>query len=102
MLLRPHHALCARFFAGKGYSAAFVAHMAAVLRELGREGASVTLADDCDAVCACCPHNADGVCASGAKVRAINRRAAGAMGLAPGDTLPWSRLSALAEERRAE
>jgi hypothetical protein len=53
--LRPHHALRAQFFEGKGYSEAFVAHMYGILSELDR-GASVTFVDGCDAICAGCPN----------------------------------------------
>ena len=96
--LRPHHALCAQFFEGKGYSEAFVAHMYGILSELDR-GASVTLVDVCDAICAGCPNNRDGVCETDEKVRAIDRRALEAMGVRFGDTLPWRDLSALAKEK---
>lgn len=96
--LRPHHALCAQFFEGKGYSEAFVAHMYGVLSELDR-GAAVTLADRCDAICAGCPNERDGVCETDEKVRAIDRRAIEAMGVRFGDTLSWHDLSTLAKER---
>ena len=96
--LRPHHALCAQFFVGKGYSEQFVAHMYAILNELDR-GAAVTLVDGCDAICAGCPNNRDGVCETDEKVKAIDRRAIEAMGLCFFDTLPWSDLSALAGEK---
>ena len=48
MRIRPHHALCAQFFVGKGYSEQFVEHMCRVLAELGRNGALVTLTVECD------------------------------------------------------
>ena len=96
--LRPHHALCAQFFEGKGYSEQFVAHMYGVLAELDRS-VSVTLVDGCDAICASCPNNRDGVCETDEKVKAIDRRAIEAMGLLFGDTLPWRDLSALAKDR---
>ena len=98
MNLRPHHALCAQFFAGKGYSEAFVQHMYATLRVL-EDGADVTLVDGCDAICEGCPNNRNGVCETDAKVNAIDRRAISAMGLSFGDTLPWRTLSALATQR---
>ena len=96
--LRPHHALCAQFFEGKGYSEAFVAHMYGVLKEL-ECGAAVTLVDGCDAICAGCPNERDGACETDEKVRAIDRRAIEAMGVRFGDTLPWRDLSALAKDR---
>ncbi len=97
--LRPHHALCAQFFEGKGYSEAFVGHMRAILAALGGDGASVTLTGDCDAICSRCPNNRDGVCETDEKVKAIDRRAIEAMGLSFGETLPWRALSALAKEK---
>ena len=96
--IRPHHALCAQFFEGKGYSEQFVAHMYAILSELDR-GAGVTLVDGCDAICAGCPNNRDGVCETDEKVKSIDARAIEAMGLRFCDTLPWSGLSALAREK---
>ena len=96
--IRPHHALCAQFFAGKGYSETFVAHMYEMLSALDR-GADVTLTDACDAICAACPNLRNGVCETDEKVRAIDARAIGEMGLSFGDTLPWRELKALAKDR---
>ena len=98
MKLRPHHALCAQFFEGKGYSEAFVAHMYAILEKLER-GGIVALTDGCDAICAGCPNMQNGVCETDEKVRAIDRRAIEAMGVRFGDTLPWRDLSSLAKDR---
>lgn len=96
--IRPHHALCAQFFEGKGYSEQFVEHMYAILSKLDR-GASVTVTDGCDAICEGCPNNRRGVCETDEKVRAIDARAIEAMGLHSGDALPWQELSALAKEK---
>lgn len=96
--LRPHHALCAQFFEGRGYSEQFVRHMYATLETLDR-GASATLVEDCDAICAGCPNSRDGVCETDEKVRAIDRRAIEMMGVRFGDTLSWRDLSTLAKER---
>lgn len=96
MRIRPHHALCAQFFSGKGYNEQFVDHMYRVLAELNREGAIVTLTDECDEVCTVCPNNRCGSCETATKVAAIDRRASDAMGLKPGDILPWTDLCALA------
>lgn len=97
--LRPHHALCAQFFVGKGYSEAFVAHMRRVLTALDHPGACVSLVDACDGICADCPNNRNGVCETDAKVRAIDRRALAAMGLSFGDTLLWRDLCELAKRK---
>lgn len=96
--IRPHHALCAQFFKGKGYSEQFVEHMYAILSELER-GTAVTVTDGCDAICAGCPNNRNGVCETDEKVCAIDARAIAEMGLSFGDTLPWRELSALAGDR---
>ena len=98
MTVRPHHALCARFFVGKGYSEAFVQHMYATLRALN-DGAVVTLTDGCDAICAGCPNNRGGICEHDEKGRAIDRRSLCETGLAFGQTLSWRDLSALMRER---
>ena len=90
--LRPHHALCAQFFRGKGYDERFVDHMRNLLAALDGGDATVTLTDGCDAICAACPHNDGGVCVTDEKVRGIDARAAEAMGLRIGDTLPWRAL----------
>lgn len=90
--LRPHHALCAQFFAGKGYSRAFVENMRAMLTALGGGDTEVALTDGCDAICAACPNNNGGLCVTDEKVRGIDERAAEAMGLRIGDTLPWREL----------
>ena len=100
--LRPHHVLCAHFFVGKGYSEGFVEHMRQTLEALDRPGAAVTLIGACDELCAECPNNRNGVCETDGKVRAIDRRAAEAMELQFGDTLPWEALYALAGHRILE
>ena len=98
MPLRPHHALCAQFFTGHGYSEAFTEHMRRTLGALN-DGASVTLVNGCDCICAGCPNNRNGVCETDEKVNVIDCRTLDAAGLAFGDTLPWRDLCALAEEK---
>ena len=102
MKLRPHHALCAQFFVGKGYSEQFVAHMYRVLSELSRDEALVTLTDECDDICTACPNQRSGSCETAAKVAAIDRRAADAMGLKVGDTLSWRDICAIARRQIIE
>ena len=95
--LRPHHALCARFFVGKGYSEAFVENMRNILAALDGGETAVTLTNGCDAICAACPHSNGGTCATEKKVRGIDQRAMEALGLRIGDTLPWRELCEIAE-----
>ena len=97
--LRPHHALCIRFFEGRGYSEGFVGHMAHIIEVLDGSDPEVTLTGSCDRICAECPHNIGGVCDTAAKTAAIDDRALSAMGLELGDTLRWRELSRLAGER---
>lgn len=97
--LRPHHALCAGFFRGKGYSEAFVANMTEVVGTLRASDPLLTLRGGADAVCRCCPHNHDSVCDSADKVARYDAAVLRLTGLADGATLRWSALSALARER---
>ena len=94
--LRPHHALCAQFFEGKGYSDQFTKHMSSVLTALKNTDAVITLTSDCDCICAECPNQIGGVCTSEEKVKGIDRRAINKMGLDFGETVLWSRLCGLA------
>ena len=97
--LRPHHALCAGFFRGKGYSEAFVANMAQVVATLRASDPLLTLRGAPDAVCRSCPYNRLGVCDSAEKVARYDAAVLRLTGLKNGDTLRWSALSALARER---
>ena len=97
--LRAHHALCVRFFRGKGYSEAFVKNMSAVVGALRAESPPVTLRRAADAVCRGCPHNTSGVCDSAEKVARYDDAVLRLAGLADGDALPWSALSALIDAR---
>ncbi len=69
--LRPHHALCALFFEGKGYSPAFIENMRAFLAEPDQ---MVQITMGCDSLCQECPHNQDGVCDDAAKVAQFDQR----------------------------
>ena len=98
MLLRPHHALCAQFFEGKGYSEAFVKNMDETLQTLQNGNAAVTLTDGCDVLCASCPNNDRGRCTSFEKVQGIDDRALQAMGLRYGEIISWKDLCKKAAE----
>ena len=94
--LRPHHAVCAQFFEGKGYSDQFAAHMSNVLAALKNTGAVVMITSECDCICAECPNQINGVCTSDEKVKEIDRRAVNKMDLDFGDSIRWSELCGLA------
>ena len=97
--LRPHHALCAGFFRGKGYSEAFVTNMSQAVGTLRASDPLLTLRGAPDAVCRSCPHNTLGVCDSAEKVARYDAAVLRLAGLADGAALHWSALSALARER---
>ena len=99
ILLRPHHALCAAFFEGKGYDAAFVRHMQETLELLDRDDPEVSLTDGCDELCSACPHRKNGQCETDAKARGIDERAFTAMELKTGESLTWRELSEKAKEK---
>lgn len=100
MLLRPHHALCIQKFTGHGYDEAFTRHMTENVRELKeRPETPVTIISGCDDLCAHCPNNENAACATEDKVRRLDAETLRLTGLAAGETVPWSELSAAARER---
>lgn len=70
--LRPHHAICALFFEGKGYSQPFIENMTAFLDEPGR---LLLITDACDSLCQACPNTSRGRCADEGKVSLFDQRA---------------------------
>lgn len=99
IFLRPHHALCAAFFEGKGYDERFVRHMQKTLDMLERDDPEVLLTDGCDELCSACPNRENGQCVTDRKVRGIDERAAAAMEVKTGETLTWRELSEKAKEK---
>ena len=97
--LRPHHALCAGFFRGKGYSEAFVANMAQVVATLRASDPLLTLRSAADPLCGSCPHNRGGVCESADKVARYDAAVLRLLGLRDGAALRRSELSARVRER---
>lgn len=94
---RPHHFLCALGFQGKGYSDGFTANMAEIVDRLrGTGGGDVILqvTPQADAICAPCPHKRGLGCAKSAKITALDKRHAAALGLADGDCLTWDAAQA--------
>lgn len=91
--LRPHHALCLRFFIGRGYSDGFVAGMAGVQKYL-RENPNqpIVLTGGTDEICALCPNNRRGVCETSEKSARYDKKCLAAFGLSIGRVLPWREL----------
>ena len=92
--LRPHHLLCIPHFTGHGYNAAFTEHMTALTEALASHPeTTVTLTRSCDDLCAACPHNSGGVCASQEKVTKLDSAVLDVCRFPPDRTLSWQTLS---------
>lgn len=89
--LRPHHGLCLQFFVGKGYGDSFVKHMAELQEYLAQNAEEkIHLVKGVDCVCANCPHNLSGVCASADKVQRYDERCLEGTARTAGEILSWS------------
>lgn len=96
--LRPHHGLCIRHFTGKGYSPAFVENMTRVIAGLrAAPETDIELTAGADVLCASCPHNQSGRCASAPKPDGYDRAVLRHCGLRFGQRIPWDEF-----ERRVE
>lgn len=93
MKLRPHHALCIRFFEGKGYSQQFTENMRIVTDSLKAGDPLIELTLSADIICSACPHNIGGVCDSYDKVSRYDAAVLKALSLEQGSALHWSELS---------
>ena len=96
--LRAHHAVCIRFFKGRGYSQGFTNHMAGVIAGL-EDDTPVRTVCHADVICAGCPNLNGGVCASEAKVRRYDERVLALCGLDQGAQLAWGELFGLVSQR---
>lgn len=96
--LRPHHALCTRFFTGHGYSPDFTRNMERVLGLL-REGARVRIAAGADDLCAACPNLVGGACVCSGKVDRYDAAVSELCGLEPGQVIEYAHLRELVRER---
>ena len=63
IMIRAHHLLCMQGFQGYGYDQAFVDNFKKVLEVLKDDPYSeITIVDEVDIICACCPNNHQGTC----------------------------------------
>ena len=93
ILLRPHHALCLRFFEGKGYSEEYINNAWNVLRTL-RENGAFTVTAGPDALCTACPNlNQNGICRWQEKVTRYDAAAAEKLELKDGGTYCFNAFS---------
>ena len=99
-LFHPHHGLCLRFFAGRGYSPEFTKAMAEIQTHLtSQPKQKLCLTCGADVICAACPHNSNGVCESIQKVSQYDQAVLMLCSLEENACLSWSEFSSLVKER---
>lgn len=96
--LRPHHALCIRFFQGKGYSEVFVRGMTDLIALLHDSSPAVTLICAPDVLCRSCP-NCGVSCTADGKAARYDAAVLRLCGLQEGQSIAWQALCALTEQR---
>ncbi len=97
--LRPHHGLCIRHFAGKGYSNEFVENMYNVIEQLNANNdVMIKLIAKPDVICKKCPHNNGDECSSGQKVLDYDNRCLELCPINDGDIIKWGEYQALVKE----
>ena len=87
--LRPHHALCIRFFKGHGYSPDFTENMRRIILRL-ESGEMVQLVSGTDSVCSACPENQNGTCKSQERVQDFDSAVLVHSGLKLGSRISWN------------
>ena len=103
MRLRPHHALCIQKFTGHGYDDRFTEHMTEICETLQKfRDTQIDIIYGCDELCAVCPHNGRGKCATLEKVDAMDAAVLEAIGAHSGGTLPWRKLAGEARKNVLE
>ncbi len=98
--LRPHHVLCAIGWQGKGYSPDFTRNMdRIVVQRLRADPATeVVFTQGADAICGPCPSRRGTGCRMQTRIDGLDRRHAEALGIAPGQRMPWSEAQRRASE----
>lgn len=102
ILLRPHHALCVRFFEGKGYSGDFAEHMAATIERLEKPGTYVRLVDKEDEICKKCPNDLGDGCSQREKVQRYDSNVLQMTSVSCEERMEWNRLQELVEQKIME
>lgn len=97
ILLRPHHALCIRFFEGKGYSSDFTKHMAETIERLKEPGKCVVLVDEEDEICRKCPNFLENGCRQREKVARYDRSVLHVTKVSYGEKMEFHKLAELVE-----
>ena len=97
--LRAHHGMCLAFFAGKGYSDSFTAHMQTILEQLRQENPLLEVVAEADSICGGCPNLTNGSCKTAALVQHYDRQVLSLCSLEEHAALHWQTFSALVAER---
>lgn len=92
--IRAHHGMCLFFFQGKGYSGGFTENMWRIKERLAQNPEIVLLCAT-DDVCASCPNNQEGVCASLEKVENYDRQVLALCGICENARMRWHDFEAL-------
>lgn len=99
--IRAHHGMCFSFFQGKGYSGEFINNMQEMKEKLA-QNPEVLLLCETDDVCARCPNNQQGICASMEKADAYDRQVLTFCRLKPGTRIRWQAFEKLVRENILE
>ncbi|MHB1056073.1 MAG: DUF1284 domain-containing protein [Thermoleophilia bacterium] len=88
-------------FRGQGYSPQFIANLARVIHQLGKNREqTVRLVAGVDDICRACPHINSGDCkCPDHDVSDLDLRVAGHIGMAPGESCSWSDMLAVIGNR---
>lgn len=90
--IRPHHGLCAAFFAGKGYSGDFTENMKRVTEHLYGNDPDIVLVSGADEICGSCPFLRDGDCV-GEKAGRYDTAVLKFCEMSYGEKIPWGKFS---------
>ena len=85
--------MCMAYFSGSGYSPLFTARMTEAIRQV-REGATVTITQGADDLCAVCPNHTPQGCSMGENPEVYDEIVLQRAGLTVGQTLPASEFFA--------
>lgn len=102
ILLRPHHALCIRFFEGKGYNSDFTEHMAATIECFKEPEKCVVLVEGKDEICRKCPNYLGNGCRQQEKVQRYDKSVIQITGVSYGEGIELEKLQKLVEHRIME
>lgn len=102
ILLRPHHALCIRFFEGKGYSGEFTRHMDEIIRRLQEPGQYIALVDEEDEICRKCPNYLENGCRQKEKVKGYDGQVIDMTGVSYVEKIDFRRLQEMVEKKIME